>query len=238
MRGAIIGVMVAVGVILGTLALLFAQGAPTAPGVTISAGLTPGTTESIPFEFTTGYNSISAPNSVWDPNFHLTYSVSVSASNGFTQTVASAQTSGLQVSGQSGTFYTLSASVPLTVDAACSGSACSAITETVTVTSYVTVVTPYKAWFSPTTVATFGSVTNATCTAAAPCLGAGSPSSAPQHTATAQDTFLAELLAPLTFLAGFEFIAAFILVKHPALAYGGIAAVVIGVLEIAVWAGL
>lgn len=224
MRGWIIGLMVAAGVVLGTLSLLFAQGQPTAPSVQTENVITPGTAGNVLFHFEWAFNSISAPNAVWDPNFHMDYTIQQSASNGYSNTVISA-TTGVSILAQSGTFYTVVDDESWYLPAACTGSACVGVVENVTVTAHATVVTPYHAWFSETTKAVFQSTQNP-CSVSSPCspvLTTGaSPTVPPTPTSATQSTFYAQLLVPMFLLVGIEFVAAyFVAGRHPGLLVGG-----------------
>lgn len=241
MKGAIVGIMVAIGVVLGTFAFLFAQGAPTAPAVAMEDVLTPGTTQTVNFAFQFGFYSIASPNTVWGLGMHLTYSVVQTASNGVTHTVTANSTVAPVIESASGSFYTMGATEALSLADVCSGSACAGVTENVTVTATASIITPYAAWFSPQTVATFnqgeqGCTVSAPCEPVSPSTGLQEKAVAPAPTALAASTFYAELLIPLTVLVGLELLAGYaVVMKHPALAWAGVAALAFAGLQAVVF---
>lgn len=237
MRGWILGIMVAAGVILGLLALLFAQGAPTPPVTSLSTPIQPGTAQSLAVQIQTGFYSISAPNTVWSPGWHFIYTVVEQTNNGPSTVLANNVTASPNLISTSGGFYVMSSAITVGTVSVCSGAACSGVTENITITAKADVVTPYVAWFSPNTVSLFLSSNSQSCSASSPCYansaGAPQPAHSPQPCPTATDTFLAEVLVPFSILIGVELIAAYaVVLQHPALPVVGALFLVAAVVEV------
>jgi hypothetical protein len=225
-RPALIGAIVAAAIILGAFALLFAQGAPTQPIVSNSTPLSPSAGQGMSVEFEFGFSSIVAPNTVWGPGLHVIYSAVESSSAGGTPvTLANNITVAPNIQAAAGTFYTMFATVNIDTVSLCSGAACAGVIENVTITAKANVVTPYVAWFSPVTVATFTS-TQTGCVVGNPCPAASGnvPNQSVHATSTTSATFYAEILFPLGLLIGFGSVLGFAVAgKFPWLILVGIA---------------
>lgn len=202
MKGWVIALLVVVAAILGTMALLFSQGSPTAPIAQSYTPITPGTAQNLLVQVQFGFYSIVAPNNIWTPGVHLSYSaVERSSASGSPIVLVNNGTAAPNIASSAGQFYTESITLGITTVAVCSGGGCAGVVENLTVTMTASVVTPYIAWFSPTSVASFSS-TQSGCSSGTPCqslVNAGGASPAP--TTASQDSFYLELFVPLTILA-------------------------------------
>lgn len=234
-KGWIVGIMVAVGLVLGILAFLFAQGAPTAPTIALDNALTPSATQTVnvPMSFT--FQSIASPNPVWDPGQHIIYTIVQSGSNGVTNTVAAHQTTGLSILQSEGNTYTLGTTVQWSLAALCSASACIGVTENLTVTAQAVIITPYATWFSPVVTAVFNAQQGA-CSATAPC----EPVTQSVPSGTGADvgthTFYAELFGPLLALTGVELLAAYgLMMRHPGVLIVGAASLLAAAAILVAW---
>ena len=239
MRAGIIAGLVTVAVVLGVLALLFAEGAPTAPSVDLYTPINPSVAQSLLVQFIFGYYSIAAPNAIWDLGQHITYSATEQTSLGLTTVVAVNALSAPVIVSQSGQFYTMRSTVNVVTVAACAGAACAGVTENITLTAQANVVTPYVAWFSPTTVAVFSSTQATGCTQGQRCAPQSitpNVTDSPVATMTALDSFLQELFIPLTALVAVGAFAVILLGgKHPIFMGTAVVATILVLVEFIIW---
>jgi hypothetical protein len=228
-----IGALAAAAVVLMFFAIGYAQGSATAPTATLYTPISPGQSQNLVFEVNLGVYSAVAPNNIWQAGTHLYVTAIERTSLGNTYILLNQQPEAPNVGSSSGGFYQLSNALSLTTVAACSGIQCAGVTENITLSMNATVVTPLKAWTSPSTTAIFSSLTASQCSVGVPCppVVAYSAPNPAQPTSAALDTFLLELLAPLTLLVAVEAFGVYAIVKHPGLAWTGGIAVVILVVE-------
>jgi len=241
MKGGVITALIVAAALLGVLALLYAQGAPTAPNAQLYTPITPGSGQALIIQFQFGFYSISSPNTVYGEGMHITYSVVERSSLTNTATVlVNNLTVAPVIVSQSGEFYIMQASQSVNTVAACTGIACSGVIENITVTTQASIVTPYVTWFSQTTSSVFSSLTASGCTQGVPCppvstvpAGLGTK---PVPSTVAQNTFFLELFVPLTAIVA---IGAFVVLvmggKHPVFLGTAIAATLAIVVEFLVW---
>ena len=236
MKGWAIAVLVVAVALLGVLAFLFAQGAPTAPTAQLYTPIQPGSAQGLLVQVQFGFYSIVAPNSIWTPGIHLVYSAVERASSGTPTVLVSNGTAAPNIVSSSRQFYIVSTTLLINTVASCSGIGCTGISENLTVTAQASVVTPYLAWFSPVTVAVFSS-TQAGCNSGTPCQSISNPGGpVPAPTAASQNSFYLELFVPLTALVAVVSLGAgLILTKHPVVwGVTGIAVVLI-LVEFLIW---
>ena len=227
MREWLAGAMLAAALLIGAFAVLFAQGAPTTPTAQLYTPINP-TSSQQQFEvtFNSGVYSVVAPNAVWGLGMHYVYTATESASNGASYDLGSNASSAPLVGASAGGFYQLNDALTLYGLEPCSGAACAGVTETLTISVYMEVVTPFKSWLSGTATYVWSSA-QAGCVTGVPCppvSPANAPTTGAHPTRVALDTFLVELLVPVALLAGMEFMLAYgIFTRMPALAVAGVA---------------
>lgn len=227
----LVGALVVIGVILGAFATLFAQGAPTAPLAQLNEAINPAEAQALPIELNMGVYSVVAPNTVWGLGMHFSVTVVETTSAGKKYVLLNQQPEAPTIGTSSGGFYQLSNALSVTTVAACSGSGCAGATENISLTLQGVVVTPFVAWMSPVSYANF------TQTSAVGAIAGGSSSTVPTTlksvpTATAFQTYLLEVSAPLTLLVGIETLGAWVVgMKNPVLPVVGVAALVLVVIE-------
>jgi hypothetical protein len=236
MKGALIVGLVVVAVILAILAAMFAEGAPTTPAVSLYTQIQPGTAQSLLFQVQFGFYSVTSPNAIWAPGYHITYSA-VERGAGVTTVLVTNGTSAPQINSVSNSFYVMQSTISVVTVASCSGSGCLGITENITFTAQANVVTPYTAWFSSPVTVVFSSI-NACTPAGSACPVYSGPTQVtpPQSTAIALNTFLLELAVPLTAIVA---IASFVVLlmggRHPGIMGLAIGATVAVFVEFLVW---
>ncbi len=235
MKGGIIAALAAIAVVLAILALLFAEGSPTVPSASLYTQIQPGTAQSLLVQVQFGYYSIAAPNVVWDLGMHLTYSAVERSNVGAATVLVTNATSAPQIVSVSNLFYTMQSTISIPTVAVCSGISCAGVTENITITAQANVITPYTAWFSPTVVSVFSSASTCVPSGGSACpavAGNGSP----QPSATALNTFLLELVVPMTaILAIGSFVVILLGGKHPALVGLAIGATAAIFVEFLIW---
>lgn len=242
MRGWLIGTLIAVTVILGAFALLFAQGAPVAPTAQLYTPINPGTAQSLLFNVHSGEYSISAPNSVWDLGQHFTVSAVELTSAGGAYTLASNLTVGYVTTASSGLFYQILGTFSLTTVAACSGGGCAGVTENITLTLSVSLSTPLVVWVSPHTTSLFSSLNAVSCGSGSPCAPISTvPANLPTTgiaapTTLAANTFYLELVAPLSLLVAVDAFGAYAAgMRHISLPIVGVIAIAALIIEFFIW---
>jgi hypothetical protein len=236
MKGWVIAVLAITAAVLGLLAFLFAQGAPTQPSAQLYTQIQPNTAQGLLVQIQFGFYSIVAPNNIWTPGFHIIYSAVERSTAGAPVVLVNNGTAAPNIASSSGQFYTMSITLQITTVAACSGGACVGVMENLTVTAEAAVVTPYIAWFSPITTAVFSS-SQGGCSSGTPCQSLTNPVAAPPTpSAVAMNSWYLELFVPLTVLAAVVGLVLLVVgVEHwaPAMLVG--AAIVLVIVEFAVW---
>jgi hypothetical protein len=223
MKAYVLAVLVVVGIIVGGFAVLYAAGSPTGPQAQLQGTITPSSAQTLIVNVNMGAYSLVAINTVWGLGVHFTYTAVELTSTGQRYVLASNATIAPSVGSSSGSFYQLNGVITLTTTAACSAANCAGVIENITLTMSGTVVTPFKAWVSPTTTTVFTSLdSNAPIPALPPA----------KATPAALNSFLLELLAPLTILVAFEAFGFYgVGTRHPAILLTGIGAAVLIVVE-------
>ena len=237
MKAWLVGVLVAIAVILGAFAVLYAEGSPTAPTAQLIVPITPGASQNLVFNLNSGVYSAVSPNTVWGLGLHFTYTAIERTSTNMVYILANNQTTAPAIGTSFGNFYQLGQTATVTTVAACTGISCAGVTENVTLSVSMTVVTPFQAWVTPGPTYVFSSTTSGACSVGSPCPPA-SPANAPQPPAqpssAALNSFLLELFVPLTLLIAFEAFGVYAITKHPALIATGFVAVGLVILEFVV----
>jgi hypothetical protein len=236
MKGWLVGALIAVGVILAFIAVAFSQGAPTAPTARLYTPLNPSASQQLSIGLNMGTYSVVAPNTVWGLGMHFVYSAVETTSTGQTYLLANNLTVAPIVGASQGSFYQLPGTIGVVTTAVCSNVGCAGAWENVTVTAYGVVVTPFQVWDSPTSVSTFSSAAETSCNAGLPCAPqTASPAGLKTPavpTKAALDTFMLEVLVPVTVLIAFESFGVYaVLAKHPVLPAVGVVAVFAVILE-------
>lgn len=143
MKWTAVVVMIVVAAVLG-LVLFQAQGAPSQPGVALSGTLTPSTAQTVQFTFTNTLYSVQPPNSIVDLGTAVVYSI---VANNITD-LAFHDKAATSVVAVSGSVYTVSITVSVSVPQLCTGAACGGFVENLTVTAYATTATYVGFWTS------------------------------------------------------------------------------------------
>ncbi len=143
-----IAVVIALAVVIGV-QVFTAQGAPSAPSVTLQGSLTPGSAQTATFTVTSSVYSVQPPNSIDLLGAKVQYAVwqnNVSLQSG---------SSALSVVSSSGDVYTMQATVSVPIPALCSSSGCRGAVDKVAFDTHALVSTYAGLYSSPTVNYTF-----------------------------------------------------------------------------------
>jgi hypothetical protein len=237
MKVGLVVALVVVMVLLGFLAVLWAEGSPTQPNISLYTPIQPGSAQSLLVQVQFGFYSTSVVNPIWQLGYHVTWSAVERTSASSTPTVlVTNATSAPQIVTSSNLFYTMQSTLSVVTVAACSGSGCQGVSENVTITAQANVATPFIAWFSPVTVAVFSSTTPCVPPNACAPVTAEPVGTPPVSTSTALNTFLLELAVPLTAIVALGSFAVVLMGgRHPAFIGLAIGATVAVFVEFLVW---
>jgi len=161
-----------------------AQGAPSAPSAAISGKVIPSQGQSLQVTLYTQVNALLPPNSVPGLNSKFTYTAWQTNVNGGNTVLALNQQVYAQIVNQSGSLYTLGATVTFVTAAICTATACTGVTDNLTISVSAQVTTLGTTWFSPTSNVVFSNVAYYT--------------SVPALTAPSPNPYYLELFVPLT----------------------------------------
>ncbi len=189
---AVAAVLGVVAMIFLVLALLFAQGAPSAVQTATGVTINPTQAQTIPITMTFTMESLNQPNPIWSPGIHVQYDINETGPVGGVVFLAVSQQVAPAIMGQSGDVITLQATESVTTLATCQATSCGSSVENLTVTARAQVVTPFETWFGPWTKTTFSSN---------PSYSTPPQSGTTSTTSTMTNSFLAEATIPLTLSA-------------------------------------
>jgi hypothetical protein len=203
--------------------MFLAEGAPANPTMSLQSGLTPGVAQQAQVVVSSQMFSVQPPNSIDQLGAKVVYSA---FQNGIQ--VAFQQSQALGITGGSGSLYLLTATLPISLSALCSGSQCGGYIENLTVTAQVVVPTYDGVYTSAPITVTF--------------LSAGSLPSGLQPTygpttqpPASMNQFNINLWGALTLAVALDLALAAAITKHPAFVLPWGLAVAVLAFETVLW---